>query len=86
MYYYRRSTYTIMLIIIISLLITIATFYVMAYLYKINYDAPKVTVGNVLEEYHILLVGIVIPFVNVVVFVAFAMIILFKIFKDVKIL
>ena len=76
-----------MLVIIISLLITIATFYVLAYLYKINYDAPtKVTAGDVFDEYHILLVGIIIPFINVVFFVAFAGIVLFKIFKDVKIL
>lgn len=75
-----------MLVIIISLLITIASFYLMAYLYKINYKAPKVTAGDVFDEYHILLVGIIIPFVNVVFFVAFAGIVLFKIFKDVKIL
>ena len=75
-----------MLIIIISLLITVASFYLMAYLYKITYDAPKVTAGDVFDEYHILLVGIIIPFVNVVFFVAFAGIVLFKIFKDVKIL
>ena len=72
--------------LIISLLITIASFYLMAYLYKITYDAPKVTAGDVFDEYHILLVGIIIPFVNVVFFVAFAGIVLFKIFKDVKIL
>jgi hypothetical protein len=46
----------------------------------------KVTAGNVFDEYHILLVVIVIPLVNVVFFVAFAGIVLFKIFKDVKIL
>jgi formate hydrogenlyase subunit 3/multisubunit Na+/H+ antiporter MnhD subunit len=75
-----------MLIIIISLLITIASFYLMAYLYKITHNAPKVTAGDVFDEYTILLVGIVIPIVNVVFFVAFAGIVLFKIFKDVKIL
>lgn len=75
-----------MFIIIISLLITVATFYIMAYLYKINYDPPKVTAGDVFDEYTILLVGIIIPFVNVAFFVAFAGIVLFKIFKDVKIL
>lgn len=75
-----------MLVIIISLLITIASFYLMAYLYKINYKAPKVTVGDVLDEYHILLIGIIIPFVNFAFFVGFAVIVLIKIFKDVKIL
>jgi formate hydrogenlyase subunit 3/multisubunit Na+/H+ antiporter MnhD subunit len=75
-----------MLVIIISLLITIASFYLMAYLYKINYDAPKVTAGDVFDEYTILIVGIVIPVVNVVFFIMFAGIVLFKIFKDVKIL
>lgn len=75
-----------MLTIIISLLITIASFYLMAYLYKISYDAPKVTIGDVLNEYSFLVVGIVIPIVNVVFFVIFAGIVLFKIFKDVKIL
>lgn len=75
-----------MLFITISLLITIASFYVMAYLYKIDHKAPKVTAGDVFDEYHILLVGIIIPIVNVVFFVAFAGIVLFKIFKDVKIL
>lgn len=75
-----------MLLIIISLLITIASFYLMAYLYKIEYKAPKVTAGNVFEEYHILLIGIVIPFVNVVFFLILVGVVLFKIFKDVKIL
>ena len=75
-----------MLTLIISLLITIASFYLMAYLYKITYDAPKVTAGDVFDEYHVLLVGIIIPFVNAVFFLAFAGIVLFKIFKDVKIL
>ena len=53
-----------MLVIIISLLITIATFYVMAYLYKIDHNPPKVTIGDVLDEYSFLVVGIIIPFVN----------------------
>lgn len=75
-----------MLIIIISLLITIATFYVMAYLYKINYDPPKVTVGDIFDEYTILIVGIVIPVVNAAFFVIFTGILLFRIFKDVKVL
>ena len=75
-----------MLIIIISLLITVATFYLMAYLYKISYDAPKVTAGDVFDEYTILIVGIIIPVVNAVFFVIFAGILLFKIFKDVRIL
>ena len=75
-----------MLIIIISLLITVASFYLMAYLYKITYDAPKVTAGDVFEEYHILLIGIVVPFVNVVFFLILVGVVLFKIFKDVKIL
>ena len=75
-----------MLLIIISLLITIASFYLMAYLYKINYDAPKVTVGDVFDEYGFLIVGIVIPIVNIVFFVMFAGIVLSKIFKDLKIL
>ena len=72
--------------IIISLLITIASFYLMAYLYKIDYKAPRVTAGDVFNEYHILIAGIVIPVFNIVFFVAFAIIVLFKIFKDVKIL
>jgi formate hydrogenlyase subunit 3/multisubunit Na+/H+ antiporter MnhD subunit len=75
-----------MLVIIISLLITIASFYLMAYLYKINYDAPEVTVGDVFDEYSFLIIGIVIPIVNVVYFVIFAGIVLSKIFKDLKIL
>lgn len=75
-----------MLVIIISLLITIASFYLMAYLYKINYDAPKVTVGDVFDEYSFLIVGIVIPIVNAVYFLIFAGIVLSKIFKDLKIL
>ena len=75
-----------MLIIIISLLITIATFYVMAYLYKIDHNPPKVTVGDVLDEYSFLVVGIIIPFVNVAFFVIFAGILLFRIFKDVRVL
>ncbi len=75
-----------MLVIIISLLITIATFYLMAYLYKITHNAPKVTAGDVFNEYNVLIVGIVIPFVNFAFFVIFAGIVLFKIFKDVKIL
>ena len=75
-----------MLLIIISLLITTASFYLMAYLYKIEYKAPKVTAGNVFEEYHILLIGIVVPFVNVVFFLILVGVVLFKIFKDVKIL
>ena len=75
-----------MLTLIISLLITIATFYLMAYLYKISYDAPKVTIGDVLDEYSFLVIGIIIPIVNVVFFVIFAGIVLFRIFKDVKIL
>lgn len=75
-----------MLIIIISLLITVATFYIMAYLYKIDHDPPKVTVGDVFDEYTVLIVGIVIPFVNFAFFVAFAIIVLFKLFKDVRVL
>lgn len=75
-----------MIWLIISLLITIASFYLMAYLYKINYDVPKVTVGDVLDEYSFLVIGIIIPVVNAVFFVIFAGILLFKIFKDVKIL
>ena len=75
-----------MLTLIISLLITIVTFYLMAYLYKISYDAPKVTIGDVLDEYSFLVIGIIIPIVNVVFFVIFAGIVLFRIFKDVKIL
>lgn len=75
-----------MLILIISLLITIATFYVMAYLYKIDHNPPKVTIGDVLDEYSFLVIGIIIPIVNVVFFVIFAGIVLFRIFKDVKIL
>ena len=75
-----------MLTLIISLLITIASFYLMAYLYKIGYDAPKVTIGDVLDEYSFLVIGIIIPIVNVVFFVIFAGIVLFRIFKDVKIL
>lgn len=75
-----------MLIIIISLLITIATFYVMAYLYKIDHNPPKVTVGDVLDEYSFLVVGIIIPIVNVAFFVIFAGILLFRIFKDVRVL
>ena len=75
-----------MLTLIISLLITIASFYLMAYLYKISYDAPKVTIGDVLDEYSFLVIGIIIPIVNVVFFVIFAGIVLFRIFKDVKIL
>ena len=75
-----------MLIIIISLLITVATFYIMAYLYKIDHDPPKVTVGDVFDEYNALIVGIVIPIVNAAFFIIFAGILLFKIFKDVKIL
>lgn len=75
-----------MLVIIISLLITIASFYLMAYLYKITYNASKVTAGDVFNEYNFLIVGIVIPFVNFAFFVIFAGIVLFKIFKDVKIL
>ena len=75
-----------MLTLIISLLITIASFYLMAYLYKIDYDAPKVTIGDVLDEYSFLVIGIIIPIVNVVFFVIFAGIVLFRIFKDVKIL
>ena len=75
-----------MLIIIISLLITIAAFYLMAYLYKIDHNPPKVTVGDVFDEYTVLIVGIVIPIVNAAFFVIFAGILLFKIFKDVKVL
>ena len=75
-----------MLFITISLLITIATFYVMAYLIKIDRKSPKVTVGDVFEEYHILLIAISIPIINVVFFVIFAGIVLFKLFKDVEIL
>ena len=75
-----------MLIIIISLLITTATFYLMAYLYKIDYDAPEVTIGDMLNEYSFLIVGIVIPLINIVFFVMFAGIVLSKIFKDLKIL
>lgn len=75
-----------MLIIIISLLITIASFYLMAYLYKINYDAPEVTIGDVFNEYSFFIVGIVIPLINIVFFVMFAGIVLSKIFKDLKIL
>lgn len=73
-------------IIIISLLITIVTFYVMAYLYKIDHNPPKVTVGDVFNEYSFLIVGIIIPIVNAAFFVIFVGILLFKIFKDVKIL
>lgn len=72
--------------LIISLLITIASFYLMAYLYKITYNAPKVTAGDVFDEYHILLIGIIIPIVNVVFFLILVGVVLFKIFKDVKIL
>lgn len=75
-----------MIWLIISLLVTIASFYLMAYLYKITYDAPKVTAGDVFDEYHILLIGIVVPFVNVVFFLILVGVVLFKIFKDVKIL
>ena len=75
-----------MLTLIISLLITIASFYLMTYLYKIDHNPPKVTVGDVLDEYSFLVVGIIIPFVNVAFFVIFAGILLFRIFKDVKIL
>ena len=75
-----------MLFITISLLITIATFYVMAYLIKIDRNSPKVTVGDVFDEYTILIVGIIIPVVNAVFFVIFTGILLFKIFKDVKVL
>jgi hypothetical protein len=75
-----------MVIIIISLLITIASLYLMAYLYKINYDAPKVTVGNVFDEYSVFIVMVLFPIFNVVIFVLFAGLVLFKIFKDVKIL
>lgn len=75
-----------MIIIIISLLITIATFYLMAYLYKIDFKAPKVTAGEIYDEYTILIAGIVIPGVNIIFFIAFVIIVLFKIFKDVKIL
>ena len=75
-----------MLIIIISLLITIAAFYVMAYLYKIDHKAPKVTIGDVLDEYSFLVVGIIIPIVNAAFFVIFTGILLFRIFKDVRIL
>ena len=49
-----------MLLIIISLLITIASFYVLAYLYKIDHKPPKVTVGDVFDEYTVLIVGIII--------------------------
>ena len=75
-----------MIWLIISLLITIASFYLMAYLYKITYKAPKVTIGDMLNEYSFLVIGIIIPIVNVVFFVIFTGIVLFKIFKDVKIL
>ena len=75
-----------MLIIIISLLITIASFYVMAYIYKINHNPPKVTVGDVFDEYSVLIVLTIIPGFNVVFFVIFAGILLCKILKDVKVL
>lgn len=75
-----------MLTLIISLLITIATFYLMAYFYKISYDAPKVTIGNVLDEYSLLVIGIIIPIINIIFFVIFTGAILFKISKDVRIL
>ena len=75
-----------MIWLIISLLITIASFYVLAYLYKIDHNPPKVTVGDVLDEYSVLIVFTIIPGFNVVFFVMFAGILLLKIFKDVKIL
>ena len=74
------------MLIIISLLITIAAFYVMAYLYKIDHNPPKVTVGDVLDEYSFLVVGIIIPVVNAAFFVIFTGILLFRIFKDVRVL
>lgn len=75
-----------MLVIIISLLITIASFYVMAYIYKIDHNSPKVTVGDVFDEYSVLIVLTIIPGFNVGFFVIFAGILLCKILKDVKVL
>lgn len=75
-----------MVLIIISLLITIASFYILAYLYKLDHNPPKVTVGDIFDEYSILIILTIIPGFNVVFFVIFAGILLFRIFKDVKIL
>ena len=75
-----------MLVIIILLLITIASFYVMAYIYKIDHNPPKVTVGDVFDEYSVLIVLTIIPGFNIVFFVIFAGIFLCKMLKDVKVL
>jgi hypothetical protein len=58
----------------------------MAYLYKIDYDLPKVTVGGLFDAYNIFIVLVVIPVFNVVLFIIFAGIVLIKKFEDVKIL
>lgn len=75
-----------MLVIIISLLITIATFYLMAYYQKIDYKKDKVTVGDMYRNYEGFLIIVCIPIVNVAFFVIFAGIVLFKIFENTKIL
>ena len=75
-----------MVLVIISLLITIATFYLMAYYQKIDYNKDKVTVGDMCRNYEGFLAIIFIPVVNVALFIMFAGILLFRIFKDVKIL
>lgn len=75
-----------MLFIIISLLITVATFYVMAYLIKIDWEKSKVTFGDMFDAYNVFVVLTIIPGFNVALFVIFAGMLLFKIFKDVKVL
>lgn len=76
----------IMLMVIISLLIAIATFYLMAYLIKTDHEGSKVTFGDMFDAYNVLVVGVVIPVFNVILFIIFIGIVLFKKFEDVKIL
>ena len=58
----------------------------MAYLIKIDHEKSKVTFGDMFDTYNVLILGLVIPVFNVILFIMFVGIVLFKKFEDVKIL
>lgn len=72
--------------ILINIVIFILFIYVLARHYKLTYNVSEVTINNLSEEYGVLCLFGIVPFINAVTLLIFVILVLFMRYKNIRIL